>query len=159
VPQGRTFPQKFEKHATNPLVRSALRLGIAPKAFALLETTGRHSGSLRLTPVGNGLSGSTFWLVSMHGLHCDYVKNLVANPRVRVKVRRKWYSGTARIEGGENGLARRRELDRSNGLVGRIDGVVFRAGATEPLMVRIDLGEGADSSVRGRVPPSQLPDA
>ena len=34
----------LEKYVFNPSARLALRLGIAPRAFALLETTGRHSG-------------------------------------------------------------------------------------------------------------------
>jgi hypothetical protein len=33
------------------LTRFALRRGIAPRAFALLETTGRRTGLLRQTPV------------------------------------------------------------------------------------------------------------
>jgi hypothetical protein len=46
------------KSLNSPLV--ALRLGIAARAFALLETVGRRSGKRRLTPVGNGLLGDTF---------------------------------------------------------------------------------------------------
>jgi hypothetical protein len=51
----------------NRMVRYALRKGLAPKAFALLETTGRRSGLPRHTPVGNGLDGDVFWLVAAHG--------------------------------------------------------------------------------------------
>jgi hypothetical protein len=39
--------------------------------------------------VGNGLDGDVFWLVSEHGRQGGYVKNLIANPRVRVKVGRR----------------------------------------------------------------------
>lgn len=70
----------------NRLMRSALRAGFAPRAFALLETTGRASGLPRQTPVANGLSGDTFWLVAAHGTQADYVRNLQAQPRVRVKI-------------------------------------------------------------------------
>lgn len=35
----------------------------------------------RHTPVGNGLSGDTFWLVAVHGTQADYVRNLQAEPR------------------------------------------------------------------------------
>ena len=38
----------------NRLTRFALRKGMAPRAFALLETTGRRTGLPRHTPVGNG---------------------------------------------------------------------------------------------------------
>ena len=137
--KGGRFQRRWEKSLINPLMRSALRAGFAPGAFALLETTGRRSGQKRLTPVGNGLDASTFWLVSEHGMRCDYVRNLVANPAVRVKVGRRWLNGVATLVPDDNGLARRRQLDRANGLIGRADGVVFRASASDPVTVRIDL--------------------
>lgn len=43
---------------SNRLIRFALGAGIAPRAFALLETTGRRTGRARHTPVGNGLARS-----------------------------------------------------------------------------------------------------
>ena len=139
VAKGGKFQRRLEKHAINPLMRSALRVGVAPRAFALLETTGRRSGQRRLTPVGNGLVGETFWLVSEHGVRCDYVRNLVANPSVRVKVGRRWRSGIATLVEEDDGLARRRHLDRANGVVGRMDGAIFRASVSNAVTVRIDL--------------------
>lgn len=73
------------ERGSNRLIRLALRAGVAPRAFALLKTTGRCTGLARHTPVGNGLDGDTFWLVAAHGTQPDYVRNLQANPRVRVK--------------------------------------------------------------------------
>ena len=67
--------------ASNRLIRSALRADFAPRAFALLETTGRRTGLPRHTPVGNGLDGDTFWLVAAHGMQAGYVRNLQAEPR------------------------------------------------------------------------------
>ena len=110
-----------------------------PKAFALLETTGRRTGEARFTPVGNGLDGSTFWIVAEHGIRCEYVKNLMANPKVRVKVGRRWYSGTASLVVDDDPLGRRPALDRKNGLVGRADGIIFKASASEPRTIRVDL--------------------
>lgn len=137
---GGRFQRTLEKFVFNPPNRLLLRLGIAPRAFALLETTGRHSGRPRLTPVGNGLDGSVFWIVSEHGDGCDYVKNLRADPKVRVKVGRRWYDGTAAVVADDDGYSRRRTLDRKNGIVGRADGVIFRASASQPVTVRVDLG-------------------
>jgi hypothetical protein len=37
------------ERASNRLIRSALRAGFAPRAFALLETTGRRTGLPRHT--------------------------------------------------------------------------------------------------------------
>src|SRR5690349_12028585 len=51
----------------NPPTLLSLRLGLAPRAFALLETRGRRTGLPRQTPVGNGLVGDTFWLIAQRG--------------------------------------------------------------------------------------------
>src|SRR5690348_12584232 len=120
---GGRLQRTLEKYLFNPPNRFLLRLGLAPRAFALLETKGRLSGETRLTPVGNGLDGSVFWIVSEHGTRCDYVKNLMADPKVRVKVGRRWYSGTASVTQDDDAFGRRRDLDRKNGIVGRADGV------------------------------------
>ena len=79
----------LERYVVNPVMRAMLLAGVAPRAFALLETTGRRSGKRRRTPVGNGLEGGVFWLVSEHGERCAYVQNLIADPRVRVRVGRR----------------------------------------------------------------------
>ena len=137
---GGRVQRRLEKYLFNPPNRLLLRLGLAPKAFALIETTGRRTGEPRLTPVGNGLDGSVFWIVAEHGDRCDYVKNLIADPKVRVKVGRQWYGGTASVVADDRDpLSRRRTLDRKNGLVGRADGVIFRASASEPRTIRVDL--------------------
>ena len=80
----------------NPLVRPLAARGLAP-GVALLETTGRSSGEPRRTPVGNGLRGEHFWIVTEHGFGSGYVKNIQADPRVRVKVGGRWRSGTAQL--------------------------------------------------------------
>lgn len=139
MPRGGRLQRRLEKYLFNPPNRLLLRLGIAPRAFALLETTGRRSGAARLTPVGNGIDGSEFWIVAEHGTRCDYVKNLLADPKVRVKVGRRWYRGTASVIPDDDSFARRRVLDRRNGPVGRADGVIFRASASEPVTIRVDL--------------------
>jgi deazaflavin-dependent oxidoreductase (nitroreductase family) len=99
----------------NPPTLVALRLGIAPRAFALLETVGRRSGKRRLTPVGNGLIGNEFWLVAQQGLRAGYVRNLRANPRAWVKVGRDWYEGTAQLLRRDDWSAR---LDRIGAVLG-----------------------------------------
>src|SRR5262245_22485075 len=76
----------------NPIMRPFAGRRGAP---SLLETVGRKSGLPRRTPVGNGLDGDTFWIIAEHGRHSDWVRNIVANPRVRVKVNGAWRSGAA----------------------------------------------------------------
>ena len=117
----------------NLLTRAVLRRGLAPRAFVLLETVGRRSGQSRQTPVGYGLDGDTFWLVAVHGEQADYVRNIRANPSVRVKVERRWRSGTAVILPEDDSIARSRTLRY------QWDAALGRAMATTPLTIRIDL--------------------
>ena len=135
----------IERFLFNPLMRTALRLGLAPRAFALLETTGRRSGRLRQTPIGGGFDGPAYWIVAEHGTACGYVQNLMASPAVRLKIGRRWYTGTATVLPDDEPFARRRAIDRRNGLVGWADGVFFRLAASTPLSVRVDLDAGAAS--------------
>ena len=129
----------FDKYVSNPAMKFALLTGIAPRGFALIETTGRRTGQRRLTPVGNGLDGDVFWLISEHGVRSAYVKNLLANPQVRVKVGRRWYQGAATCLPDDDASSRRTDLDRRNGPSGRLNGKFFHTSATEPLTIRIDL--------------------
>lgn len=114
-----------------------------PRSYALLETTGRKSGLPRVTPVGNGLIGDTFWLVSEHGRRCAYVRNIEHDPRVRVKLRTgllrsAWRSGTAHLDHTDDPRERQRLLG-SGDLGRRLNAAVVRATGTDLLTVRIDL--------------------
>jgi deazaflavin-dependent oxidoreductase (nitroreductase family) len=119
----------------NPGVRFMLEHGIAPKSVALLETTGRKSGQPRRTPVGNGLRDGKFWIVTEHGRRAAYVKNIEADPRVRVKVGRRWYSGTAHVLADDDPYERMRVLRRPGN-----DSAVKLMG-TEHLTIRVDLDD------------------
>jgi deazaflavin-dependent oxidoreductase (nitroreductase family) len=121
------------KYLVNPIVKAAVTVGLAPPSYAILETTGRRSGQPRRTPVGNGLDGDTFWLVAEHGRRAHYVRNLEANPRVRVKVRRRWRSGTAHVLASDDARERQRKI----GL--RLNAAVVRLMGTDLLTVRVDL--------------------
>lgn len=76
----------------NPPTR--LLAGIAPW-WVLLETTGRRSGRARHTPLAGPRDGQGMWLIAAQGTHADYVRNLVADSRVRLRHRGHWYTGTA----------------------------------------------------------------
>ena len=126
-----------QKYLLNPPVKVALTLGLVPPSHALLETTGRKSGLPRRNPVGNGLSddGRTFWIVAEHGHQAAYVKNLLADPAVRVKVGRRWRTGRAVVLDDDDPRARLRTIGR------RVNAFMVRAMGTELLTVRIDLDE------------------
>src|SRR5215469_10697979 len=121
------------ERGSNRLIRLALRAGMAPRAFALLETTGRRTGLPRHTPVGNGLDRDTFWLVAAHGAQADYVRNLQAEPRVRIKAGGSWRWGTAVVLPGDDPVARSRTLPY------QWDAAIGRLMASTPLTIRIDL--------------------
>ena len=68
----------------------ALPARVPVPGTAILETVGRRSGQPRRTPVTDGLDGDTFWIVAEHGRGAAYVRNIEANPRVRVRIGRRW---------------------------------------------------------------------
>lgn len=117
----------------NRVLGAALRRGVAPRAFALLETTGRRSGLPRHTPVGDGLDGDVFWLIAVHGRQADFVRNIEADPHVRVRVGRTWRTGVAVPLPDDDTRARSRTLPHA------WDAALGRVISTTPLTVRIDL--------------------
>ena len=123
------------ERVNNRITRAGLRRGWSPPWFALLETVGRRSGALRQTPVSTGMrpGDSTFWLVAAHGKQSDYVRNIAADPRVRVKVRGQWHVGTATVLPDDDTRARSRTLPY------HWDAALGRIMASEPLTIRIDL--------------------
>lgn len=121
----------FQRRVLNPVAR---RAGRVLSGYSVIETIGRRSGLPHQTPVGGRLVGSTFWLVSEYGRRSDYVRNIEANPRVRLRLRNTWYAGTAALLDDDDPRDRLRRLGALNGLVVRIVG-------GELLTVRIDLDE------------------
>ena len=117
----------------NPPVRALAARGLAP-GVALLETTGRRSGQPRVTPVSQGLERgtNTFWIVAEMGRRAGYVRNIEADPRVRVRLRRGWREGTAHLLDGDDARARLTSIPRLNA-------VVVRTMGTALLVVRVDL--------------------
>jgi deazaflavin-dependent oxidoreductase (nitroreductase family) len=117
----------------NPLVNAAARAGLPTPSVVLLETTGRRSGEPRRVPVGKALDGDTLWIVAEHGRRAGYVRNIEANPRVRVRVGRRWRTGTARVLEGDDWRERQRRMSN------RVNSAVVRAMGTEHVTVRVDL--------------------
>ncbi|MFJ8634026.1 nitroreductase/quinone reductase family protein [Streptomyces sp. NPDC093568] len=98
----------------------------------LLETTGRSSGLPRRTPLGGRRVGDSFWLVSEFGERSQYVRNIKADPRVRVRIRGRWHTGTAHLLPDDDPIARLRTLPRFNSAGVRTFGAQL-------LTVRVDL--------------------
>ena len=71
--------------------------GIAPW-WVLVETTGHKTGKRRRTPIATGPYDDTgMELIAAHGRHSAWVKNLENTPAVRIRHRRKWHPGVARV--------------------------------------------------------------
>jgi deazaflavin-dependent oxidoreductase (nitroreductase family) len=132
---------RLQQSLINPVVRLAWDLRLAIPGDALLETTGRRTGLRRRTPVCDGLEGETFWLVAQRGRDADWVRNIEANPRVRVKVSEahaRWRSGTAHIVDDDDPRERQRILSQAS-LARRLCVSTSKALNTNPLTIRVDL--------------------
>ncbi|MEU9334034.1 nitroreductase/quinone reductase family protein [Streptomyces sp. NPDC048290] len=115
----------LQRRVVNPLARRM-------PGQILLETTGRVSGEPRRTPVGGRRIGDAFWLVSEFGERSQYVRNIQADPRVRVRLRGRWHEGTAHLLPDDDPVARLRTLPRGNSAAVRAVGMSL-------LTVRVDL--------------------
>lgn len=98
----------------------------------MIKTTGRKSGLPRRTAVGGRVVDNQFWMVSEHGDHSDYVRNIKANPSVRVRVGGRWRNGTAHLLPDDDALARLGQLPKLNSAVVRMMG-------SDLLTIRVDL--------------------
>ena len=131
-----------QRYLLNPPIKAAFGLGLIPPGYALLETVGRRSGLPRQTPVGDGLVDNTFWIVAEHGRRAAYVRNIEAEPRVRLRVRVRgsveWLTGVATVLPDDDPYVRQRLLVQAS-LSRGLNALVVRAVGTDLLTVRIDL--------------------
>jgi deazaflavin-dependent oxidoreductase (nitroreductase family) len=127
----------------NPLVRAAARAGLPLPTVVLLETTGRRSGQPRRVPVGKALEGDTLWVVAEHGRRASYVRNIEADPRVRVRVGRRWRTGTAQVVPDDDWRERQRRMPN------KMNSAVVRAMGTEHVTVRVDLDPAGAAPASG----------
>jgi deazaflavin-dependent oxidoreductase (nitroreductase family) len=115
----------FHQHIAHPMARLS-------HGQVMLETIGRRSGEPRQVPVGGRVVDGSFWLVSNHGREANYVRNIEAKPRVRVRIKGKWHAGTAHLLDEDDPRQRLRTLPAFNSMM-------VRALGTDLLTVRIDL--------------------
>ena len=65
--------------------------------YCYLTTTGRKSGLPREIEIWFGINGNTLYLLSGGGDQSQWVKNLLANPNVTVRIAKHTFNGVARI--------------------------------------------------------------
>jgi deazaflavin-dependent oxidoreductase (nitroreductase family) len=76
--------------------------------YCYLTTTGRTSGEPREIEIWFGLEGRTLYMLSGGGDRSNWVRNLIREPRVSVRIAEREVTGTARVvvDPGEKERAR-----------------------------------------------------
>jgi len=77
--------------------RNSILASLAKEEYCYLTTTGRLSGKPHEIEIWFGLRNSTLYLLSGGGEGSDWVKNLLKNPSVRVRIAKRTFAGTARL--------------------------------------------------------------
>ena len=132
----------LQRYVVNPPAKAAVWTGLVP-GFVLVETTGRVTGRRRRNVVGMQLDGDTGWVVAEHGRHAGYVRNLVARPDVRVRLRGRWRRARATVVPDDDPGARLERFGR------RAHAAAVRRFGTDLLTVRFDLGSGVSPASDG----------
>ncbi|MFI6866183.1 nitroreductase family deazaflavin-dependent oxidoreductase [Nocardia sp. NPDC050406] len=100
--------------------------------WALLETTGRRTGLPRRTPLAAGpVEDGAMLFLAVHGRRAAWVRNIEADPNVRVRQRFRWMRASATVH--ELTAADRR---RFNGYA-RLGPTMFGLNHAPPALVRV----------------------
>ena len=106
-----------------PRIAYALGLGPLIGRFVLLLTTyGRKSGRPRVTPLVYEQRGDTIIVASARGRSADWLRNIQANPKVRVRVGRRRFDGIAEVTTDPERIADylQRQMERNPRMFGAI---------------------------------------
>jgi deazaflavin-dependent oxidoreductase (nitroreductase family) len=74
---------------------------LADEEYCYLTTTGRTSGRLHEIEIWFGVRGNSLYLLSGSRDNSDWVKNLLKNPSVAIRIADHTFHGKARIVTGE----------------------------------------------------------
>lgn len=81
-----------------PQIVYALGLGpLMGRLVLLLTTTGRKTGKPRITPLQYEEVGDVIYLGASRGLQSDWVRNILADPQVSVRVKSRRFKGLAEV--------------------------------------------------------------
>lgn len=82
---------------------------LSKQDYCYLTTTGRVSGRAHEIEIWFGVEGEHIYLLSGGGTDSDWVRNLIADPAVTVRIGKQEFSGAARLvaESSEDAMARR----------------------------------------------------
>lgn len=124
------------RYLANPAVGLLDRIGIRSALLAELETTGAKTGQPRRVPVTVSIDDHGAWLISQHGRRSGWARNIVADPNVRLRQGKRWYTGTAAFVPDDDVIARARSFAK-----GRVPESAaewtMKALESDPISVRI----------------------
>jgi deazaflavin-dependent oxidoreductase (nitroreductase family) len=93
------FPKTVYRFIKRP-PQVAYALGLGPligRLILLLTTTGRVTGKSRITPLQYEEIDGVFWVGATLGLKSDWVRNILADPQVEVRVKSNRFKGFAEV--------------------------------------------------------------
>jgi deazaflavin-dependent oxidoreductase (nitroreductase family) len=121
----------------NPIV---ILLARWTAVWGVLETRGRRTGVVRQVPVALTRDGATLWVVVARGRNAGFVRNIEADPAVRIRIKGHWVTGAAALE--PTGA----EIPDCVGRYARGAALLF---PEECRLLRVDLVLPASTAIRG----------
>jgi deazaflavin-dependent oxidoreductase (nitroreductase family) len=94
----------------------------------------------------NGVIRDELWIVAEHGHRAGYVRNLVANPAVRVKIGRSWRQGAAVVLAEDEALARTAWIAEQLGRSKKMEVLVTRLFCVDPVTIRVKLSPSTSAT-------------
>jgi len=149
----------------NRVIPKLYELGLGPligRFVLLLTTTGRKSGLPRTTPLQYEMIDGAYYLGSARGAQADWFRNLVANPRVEVRVKSQRWCGRVEAVTAPDRIAdflefRLRRHPRLVGMILKRDGLPaqptradLEVYAQKLTMVIIRVADAGTSGTNGR---------
>ena len=95
----------LHKYVLNPPMRPLVWLGLF-RDYGFLETRGRRTGKPRRALVAFEREGDVLWVVALLGERAAHVRNVGADPNVRVRLGHRWIVGRAEPVPDDDAFAR-----------------------------------------------------
>lgn len=114
---------------------------VADEELCYLTTRGRVTGREHTIEIWFAVAGGRAWLLSGGGDQADWVRNLQADPHVRLRVGEWETAATARVVGGADDDGRARRLLAAK-YQGWSEGEPLTGWATGALLVTVDPSGG-----------------
>jgi deazaflavin-dependent oxidoreductase (nitroreductase family) len=121
---------------------TAYKLGLGPligRVVLLLTTTGRKTGLARVTPLQYELIDGIYHIGAVFGVKTDWVRNIQADPNVKVRVKNQHFEATATVHTNPEEMAdfieyRMKKRPQMIGMIMKMDG--FTANPTREELLK-----------------------